>query len=152
MSAFKKFKPNDVTLSVYNAQKTFSNQYPSSSVYYSEINAFNNSGSLYPSDEYFELKKNFRSFNQLYYSNFRDGNYQSGSFDNFVQSSFTTGSRQIGTFVKAFAINRDFFGTHIAPNSFTIRNITTVGGEFYIEFESNYVEEDILAGRYIQEA
>jgi len=78
----------------------------------------------------------------------RAGSFQSGSFDNYLQSSFFSGSREIGNTVKIFSLSRDVIGTHIVPRSITFDFLPV---EFYIVNESNYVDETLPSGRYILE-
>lgn len=68
---------------------------------------------------------NFYSIKQLYYSNFNTGSgtvETSGSFDNFIESSFTSGSRKLEVTGEGivYSIPRSLYGINLEPNSITI--------------------------------
>lgn len=68
----------------------------------------------------------YRSLSQLYYANFVDGvlqtsNYNNtGSFDNYLETSLFSGSRFLSGSAVVYSIPQNLFGTHIEPGSFII--------------------------------
>lgn len=58
----------------------------------------------------------YRSLRQLYFTNF-SGSVISGSFENFLQSSFETGSRALQTSGSLLTFPRNIIGTGIQPSS-----------------------------------
>jgi len=87
----------------------------------------------------------FRSLEQLYYSNFTSGSIGwkptnwTGSFDNYVESSFTTGSRLLESTASVYSIPQKLFGTHIEPNTFKIG----IDDDYLIN-QDNYILIDYL--------
>lgn len=57
-----------------------------------------------------------KSVQQLYYSNFTQS-VVTGSFENFLQSSFETGSRELGTSGSLMSIGRGYTGNYIVPST-----------------------------------
>jgi len=70
----------------------------------------------------------YKSVQQLYYSNFTSS-IITGSYENFIQSSFETGSRQLGTSGSLMTIGRGYVGNYIVPSSvnFSITSGSTSG-------------------------
>lgn len=65
-------------------------------------------------------KLNYYSLNHLYYSSFSrtEGSIlQSSSYDNYLESSFTSASRYLSNSGIVYSIPRNLFGTHIEPGS-----------------------------------
>lgn len=87
----------------------------------------------------------YKSIQQLYYSNFISGSVGltdsnlTGSFDNYVESSFTSGSRYLYNTASVFTLPTKMIGTHIEPMSFTMGSDTE-----YIFNQDDYVEIDYL--------
>jgi len=87
----------------------------------------------------------YRGLNQLYYSNFVSGSVETtdanntGSFDNFLESSFTSGSRYLGDVAALFTLPNRLTGTHIEPLSFQMGN----DGD-YIVNQDDYILTDYL--------
>ena len=87
----------------------------------------------------------YRGLNQLYYSNFVSGSIENtdvnntGSFDNFLESSFTSGSRYLGDVAALFTLPNKLTGTHIEPLSFKMGN----DGD-YIVNQNDYILTDYL--------
>lgn len=80
---------------------------------------------------------NYYSIKHLYYSSFNTSSgtiEDSGSYDNFIESSFTSGSRKINSDGEGiiYSIPQRLFGTHLEPNSISISSSYTgtysVGG------------------------
>lgn len=87
----------------------------------------------------------YKSIQQLYYSNFTSGSIGltdsnlTGSFDNYVESSFTSGSRYLHNTASVFTLPTKFVGTHIEPMSFMMGS-----DEEFIFNQDDYVEVDYL--------
>lgn len=87
----------------------------------------------------------YRSLNQLYYTNFVSGSIahteynKTGSFDNYIETSFTSGSRTLLQSAAVYSIPRKLIGTHIEPMSFKM------GSDIeYIYDQDDYVNVDYL--------
>jgi hypothetical protein len=85
----------------------------------------------------------YRGIKQLYYSNFISGSIGltdtnlTSSFDNFIESSFTSGSRYLHNTASVFSIPNKLVGTHIEPLSFRI------GADLeYILNQDSYINTD----------
>ena len=87
----------------------------------------------------------YKSIQQLYYSNFTSGSIGStgtnntASFDNFIETSFTSGSRQLGETAVVFSLPNKMVGTHVEPLTFRIGSEV----EFILDQE-DYVQVDYL--------
>lgn len=87
----------------------------------------------------------YRGLNQLYYSNFVSGSVTTtddnltGSFDNFTETSFTSGSRYLGNIAALFTLPNKLTGTHIEPLSFQMGS----DGD-YIVNQDDYIVTDYL--------
>ena len=87
----------------------------------------------------------YLSLQQLYYSNFVSGSIGltdsnlTGSFDNYIESSFTSGSRLLNSTASVFTLPAKLIGTHIEPQTFQIGSDVE-----YILDQNDYVEEDYL--------
>ena len=82
----------------------------------------------------------YKSIQQLYYSNFISGSIGltdsnlTGSFDNYIESSFTSGSRHLLNTASVFTLPTKMVGTHIEPLTFKM------GSEVeYIEIQDDYI-------------
>lgn len=93
-----------------------------------------------------------KSVQQLYYSNFTQS-VVTGSFENFLQSSFETGSRELGTSGSLMSIGRGFTGNYIVPTTvnFSITSGATSGsitddgeGKLYITGSNSGVDGQIV--------
>ena len=168
MSAYKKLNKQDVFVTSYVAHKSYnaiSESGPPNGLQTFGVDtffAYSSSGEYYtsPFDSTTTLNSNtrnntlvFKSINQLYYSNFISGSEkaQSGSFDNFLQSGFSTGSRKLDTEASIISIPRKHVGTHIKPGSFVMKISGSTAqqaysGSFYEGADGEYVE-----GEYVQE-
>lgn len=76
------------------------------------------------------MKLNYYSVNQLYYSSFSptEGSIiESSSFDNYIESSFTSASRFMSDSGVAYSIPRNMFGTHLEPGTVSIGS-----GSYYL--------------------
>lgn len=70
----------------------------------------------------------YYSLNQLYYSLFdkQSGTIvESGSFDNFIESSFTSQSRYLNNSGVVYSIPKQLYGTHLEPNSISVGSLAS---------------------------
>lgn len=126
MSAYKKLNKQDAFITTYTARKSWAvsgSDYDTNNI--TTLTGISGSSAYYlPSNEIQSISYKrliFQSTNQLYYSLFQDGEITTtGSFDNFLQSSFTSGSRNIKSYIGVYSLPRDIVGTHIEPNSLII--------------------------------
>jgi hypothetical protein len=87
----------------------------------------------------------YLSLQQLYYSNFISGSIGltdtnlTGSFDNYIESSFTSGSRYLYNTASVFTLPTKLIGTHVEPLTFRLGTDIE-----YIFDQNDYVEEDYL--------
>lgn len=87
----------------------------------------------------------YRGIEQLYYSNFNSGSIgltdtnNTASFDNYLESSFTSGSRHLFNTASVFSLPTKMIGTHIEPLSF---QMGTDGD--YIVNQNDYILTDYL--------
>ena len=179
MSAFKKFNRQDVYVTAYSAKKSWLASGSVISDYGIEI-VRGVSGSspnfLNPEDLYSNRYETltWQSIYQLYYRGFIQESANSGSYEHYLQSSFTTGSRVISDEIGLVSVPRNVVGTHIQPSTFVldeyvthdysrdnldgsnlyIENVDTIFGsvfnpggiEDYIDDEGDYVLETAAAG------
>ena len=173
MSAYKKLNKQDVYVTSYVAHKSYnaiSQSGADNTLQTYGIDSFfaySSSGDYYnsPFDSSTTLNGNsrngfltFKSINQLYYSNFISGSTkaQSGSFDNYLQSGFSTGSRKLQSEASVISIPRNNVGTHIKPGSFVMK---VSGSTAYKAYSGSYLEGGTnvdsdgtyVTGSYIQE-
>jgi hypothetical protein len=89
----------------------------------------------------------WRSLNQLYYTNFISGSVQhteynkTGSFENYLESSFTSGSRYLQDSAVIYAIPKELIGTHIEPGSVVLGST-----EAYLVDQNDYLVQDYFIG------
>lgn len=125
MSAFKKFNRQDVYVTAYSAKKSWLASGSVISDYGIEI-VRGVSGSspnfLNPEDLYSNRYETltWQSIYQLYYRGFIQESANSGSYEHYLQSSFTTGSRVISDEIGLVSVPRNVVGTHIQPSTFVL--------------------------------
>ena len=157
MGAFKKLNQQDAYISTYNARKSW---IASGSDYVNlgilQLVGEANTGAYIPQDANkvhgggsstytaqditkFDKILLYRSIEQLYYSNYKNGETTaSGSYDNFLQSSFNvSGSRELNNKLSLFSLPKEVYGTHIEPNSVRIALDTPPPDRNYVT--NNYV-------------
>ena len=155
MSAYKKLNQQDAYISTYTARKSWivsGSQYIGLGI----NNIVGLSGSLpyYPSDydirragnpdirtrASFNSRLIYESVKHLYYSLFQDtDNIATGSYDNFLQSSYdVSGSRFLNDRFALFSLPKEMYGTHIEPFSISIKPDISDGGNIDGEGD-NYV-------------
>lgn len=131
MSAYKKLNKQDVYVTAYTARKSWEASGSLLTDYGIEV-ARGFSGSLQAYlDPYFYRDNapftwiepryehiTYRGIRQLYYSNeFTEVLDQSASYDNYYQSSFTVGTRNLGNEIGVVSIPREITGTHLQPST-----------------------------------
>lgn len=70
---------------------------------------------------------NYYSLKHLYYSNFNTGSgiiEEPGSFDNYLESSFSSGSRKLDIYGEGivYSVPQKLYGTHLEPKSIAIES------------------------------
>lgn len=119
MSAFKKLNRQDVFVTSYTSKKEWQSTVDGTNITV-QVSIVNETGSLYSGSSNYSGKLKYRSLQHLYYSNF-SGSIISGSYENYIQSSLESGSRELnenGNVV--LSISRNLIGQHIEPHSFKI--------------------------------
>lgn len=84
----------------------------------------------------------YHSVNQLYYSAFDKNSgsiIDSSSFDNYIESSFTSASRFLNSSGVVYSLPRNKIGTHIEPNTFRLGT-----EDEYVINQDSYVVTDYL--------
>lgn len=158
MSAFKKLNKQDVYVTSYVANKSYSAISSSAGDSLSAYNvetvlANSSSGDYYidPSDNVslrsggsLNEKLAFKGIHQLYYSNYISGSLglPSGSFDNYqqstiVSSSFRYAHRDISDKVSIVSIPQKHYGLYIDPGSFQLQ---ISGGVVFDAYSGSYFE------------
>ena len=181
MSAYKKLNKQDVFVTSYEANKQYSLIGDMDFISYDVDKFLINSSSgdyfISPFDNFtgnsgtsLNSVLGYKSIYQLYYSNFTDSStdgerFQSGSFENFLQSSIATGSYKMGyRFLNSegavLSIPRKNFGTAIKPGSFEFNvsgaAVIAAYSGAYVESLESYIEtgsDDLEVGTaddYIQ--
>ena len=157
MGAFKKLNQQDAYISTYNARKSWiasGSDYANLGIL--QLVGEANTGAYIPQDANkvhgggsstytaqditkFDKILLYRSIEQLYYSNYKNGETTaSGSYDNFLQSSFNvSGSRELNNKLSLFSLPKEVYGTHIEPNSVRIALDTPPPDRNYVT--NNYV-------------
>lgn len=137
MSAYKKLNQQDAYITTYTARKSWI----ASGSQYSDLGILNivglsGSNAYIPAQEdlfygggvnssattLFNRKLIYKSTHHLYYSLFNNGVVTTtGSYDNFLQSSFeVSGSRYLNNHIAVFSLPKELYGTHIEPFSVSI--------------------------------
>ena len=112
MSTFKKIKPRDVYVSSHLAKKRW--EIPQTSF---EALGITTGSFSSGSDNYWD------SIRHLYYSNFESGSVQSGSYENYLQSTLSQfSSRSLADNIELVSIPRSLFGVGIQPNTFSLQS------------------------------
>ena len=148
MSAYKKLNKQDAYITTYTARKSWAvsgSDYDTNKIV--TLTGISGSSNYYlPADEVQSISYKrliFQSTNQLYYSLFSSGSIETtGSFDNFLQSSFTSGSRNIKSYIGVYSMPRDIIGTHIEPFSLEIVPEADISSSYVLPSYSNENAED----------
>ena len=153
MSAYKKLNKQDAYITTYTARKSWAvsgSDYNTNNIV--TLTGVSGSSAYYfPDNEIQSISYKrliFQSTNHLYYSLFQNGEITTtGSYDNYLQSSFTSGSRNIGSYVGVYSLPRDIIGTHIEPKSLVIIPESGVSSSYLLpsyateNSDNNYVED-----------
>lgn len=158
MGAYKKLNQQDAYITAYTARKSWTvsgSQYldygiqnivglSGSGAYIPQpSNLFSGGGANSFTSSSFDRRLVFESIHNLYYSLFDNGVINStGSFENYLQSSFdVSGSRILNERVAVLALPKEVYGTHIEPNSISILPDFLAGtGSNYID--NNYMTDE----------
>lgn len=128
MSTFKKIKPRDVFVSSHLAKKRW--EIPQSN--FEQLGITTGSISSGSSNEWDSIR-------HLYYSNFEQGEIQSGSYENYLQTTLSQfSSRSLPDNITIVSIPRDLFGVGIQPGTFSLQS-----GSFIIQDNS---EGEVFTG------
>lgn len=151
MSAYKKLNKQDVYVTAYTARKTWESDHTNLVEYGIDVlRGLSGSIPYYPTPNDFRGNPPFawipsryetptyHSVKQLYYSNqLAEELYEhSSSFDNFEQSSFTVGKRNLETEVAVISIPQNIFGTHIEPHTFALQP-TAEDTDYYVWYDES---------------
>jgi len=147
MSAFKKFKSNEVAVSLYNAQKFWTASLRDGELNVTESYGLSSSFEIYPSESFYNYKTNYRSLEHLYYRTNISQSLTTSSYYSY-EYPLNEGDRTLGNLVKYVSIPRKNLGTGIVPGTF---QITYQTASEYILLEYDYVEENPLVGQYVQD-
>lgn len=167
MSVWKKIEQQDISITPYNAKKTWfisgSNLGASGIKFLLGSGSSDNSYYLNPSDIYnggYHAPIVYRSLEHLYYKSFNSTTGlldATSSYEHYIESTVVSGSRKIGPeqmFV--VSIPKEIYGTHIEPGSFIygdedntyiLANYTVSG---YFE-EGDFIIDDGEGGLVTQE-
>ena len=147
MSAFKKFNRQDVYVTAYSAKKSWEASGSVLSTYGIQfITGISGSTPNYLSPEDLFSSRyetlTWQSIYHLYYKNFVEESAISGSYEHYLQSSFTTGSRVISDEIAVISIPRNVIGTHIEPGTFKL--------DIQAEDIDNYVLSGYVVDDYVE--
>ena len=140
MSAFKKLNQQDAFVTSYIARKSWSITGIQLGDYGVQVLSADSGSS--PSHELSEPELNYRSLEQLYYSNYDKTTgviLESSSYDNYIESSFATASRILNDNAVVFSLPKEVFGTNIEPGTFKLGS-----DEDYIFNQDDYILIDYL--------
>lgn len=124
MSAFKKLNLQDVFITAYTSKKKWSAS--GSALFNLGIEKYEIlSGSIpyYLGSDKYEEYLRYEQVKHLYYSNYSSSTI-SGSFENYIQSSLESGSRELLTAGSVISIPSNIIGQRIEPGSFVIKYIS----------------------------
>ena len=155
MSAYKKLNQQDAYISTYTARKSWivsGSQYNGLGInnivglsgslpyYHSDSDVITAGNPDIRTNSSFNSRLIYESVKHLYYSLFQDtNNIATGSYDNFLQSSYdVSGSRFLNDRFALFSLPKEMYGTHIEPFSISIRPDISDGGNIDGEGD-NYV-------------
>lgn len=82
----------------------------------------------------------YNAINQLYYASFDSSSgtiIESSSYDNYLESSFTSQSRYLGSEGVLYTIPTNMIGMYIEPGSFLLGQY-----DYFIENENDYIAQD----------
>ena len=122
MSAFKKLTSGDTFVSVNYANKRYSATSSSFGEYGITVySGYENTGTLYQSEDKYSEYLYQRSIKHLYYDNFNGSEIlYSGSYDHYLETSLFSGSRFLHSTSSIFSFPKEVIGTYINPSSFSL--------------------------------
>ena len=146
MSAFKKLDRRDVFTTAHLAKKSWSADSASIDSYGIEVIVGTSGSNIgFPGDQSIGNLARYGSLRHLFYSNFLSSSLNpginTGSFENYLQSSFNTTQRYFGTAASAISFPKSIIGEGLEPGTFS-----TATNTFYIYDEPDYVLETVEAG------
>lgn len=160
MSAYKKLNQQDAYISTYTARKSWivsGSQYNGLGInnivglsgslpyYHSDSDVVSAGNPTTDNNSSFNRRLIYESTKHLYYSLFQDtNNIATGSYDNFLQSSYdVSGSRFLNDRFALFSLPKEMYGTHIEPFSISITPDISDGGDIDGEGD-NYVTNNYV--------
>lgn len=160
MSAYKKLNQQDAYISTYTARKSWivsGSQYNGLGInnivglsgslpyYHSDSDVVSAGNPTTDNNSSFNRRLIYESTKHLYYSLFQDTtNIATGSYDNFLQSSYdVSGSRFLNERFALFSLPKEMYGTHIEPFSISITPDISDGGNIDGEGD-NYVTNNYV--------
>lgn len=160
MSAYKKLNQQDAYISTYTARKSWivsGSQYNGLGInnivglsgslpyYHSDSDVVSAGNQTTDNNSSFNRRLIYESTKHLYYSLFQDtNNIATGSYDNFLQSSYdVSGSRFLNDRFALFSLPKEMYGTHIEPFSISITPDISDGGNIDGEGD-NYVTNNYV--------
>ena len=160
MSAYKKLNQQDAYISTYTARKSWvvsGSQYRDLGInniaglsgslpyYHSDLDVVTAGNPTTDNNSSFNRRLIYESTKHLYYSLFQDtNNIATGSYDNFLQSSYdVSGSRFLNDRFALFSLPKEMYGTHIEPFSISITPDISDGGNIDGEGD-NYVTNNYV--------
>ena len=154
MSAYKKLNKQDAYITTYTARKHWAisgSDYVSNGV--KRLVGESGSGAYYLQQDDVEsisyTRLIFNSINHLYYSLFSSGSVMTtGSYENYLQSSFSSGSRNIYEKIGVYSLPRNVVGTHIEPLSLSI---TPEGSTATTSYVSGGYSNELSQDDYIED-
>jgi hypothetical protein len=154
MSAYKKLNKQDAYITTYTARKHWAisgSDYVSNGV--KRLVGESGSGAYYLQQDDIEsisyTRLIFNSINHLYYSLFSSGSVMTtGSYENYLQSSFSSGSRNIYEKIGVYSLPRNVVGTHIEPLSLSI---TPEGSTATTNYVSGGYSNELSQDDYIED-
>ncbi len=158
MSAYKKLNQQDAYISTYTARKSWivsGSQYSGLGInnivglsgslpyYHSDSDIRTAGNPTIRTNSSFNSRLIYESVKHLYYSLFQStDNIATGSYDNFLQSSYdVSGSRFLNDRFALFSLPKEMYGTHIEPFSISITPDISDGGDIDGEGD-NYVSNN----------
>lgn len=152
MSAYKKFNAEDVYLTTYTSHKKWT---ASGSILDSygidKSQALSGSLPLYPSDTNYYERLKYQSIKHLYFHDATTGSF-SGSYEHYLETSFFSGSRQLGEEACVISIPKIKTGTFLNPTTVVLTsgdNIIYDNGEGFLKYKTGSNINFPTTGSYV---
>lgn len=123
MGSFKKLTRQDVFVATYTAKKSWiskESEFEDLGIKKLSITSGSSIDLISGSTTDYQARLDYNSIRHLYYSNF-SGSIISGTYDNYIQTSLETGSRELNNYGTVFSFSREVIGEKIDPLSFILR-------------------------------